>query len=159
MDEKTIKSFDDAGVELSSRRMGNGETRYYMMNAGAEQGYILTVAGVPGEGVVAGWQNGHSHAGNREFYAVRHGFLAFADIHEGKYRVRLIGPDDDEVCSKPGVPHNVYLPPDGASIHTVKWGRAVGNPDNNNNDWYAAPKDFDVWCKSLSEDDIRQLAV
>ena len=152
MDEKTIAALNAAGVAVASQVMDNGEARHRMMCEGNKQGYILTVAGSEG-----GWQNAHYHGGNREFYAVVTGWMAFADIYEGQPRIRVIGPDDGEVCSQPGVPHNVYLPPGGA-IHTVKWGTAVGNPEKNGADWFPAPEDFNAWTKSLAEDDIHRLA-
>lgn len=152
MDQSTLDALTKAGVNVASQVMDNGESRHRMMSDNGKQGYILTVAGPNGA-----WQNAHYHAGNREFYAVVQGWMAFAYIHEGEYRIRIVGPNDDEICSKPNVPHNVYLPA-GAAIHTVKWGTSVNNLEKNA-DWYPAPNEFDAWTKSLSETDIRALAV
>ena len=76
-------------------------------------------------------------------------------LPDGKRKVGVCK-KGDIWTSHPEISHNIYMPA-GAVTHCVKHGDDVINPDKGS-DWFPAPKDFDLWSKSLSEEDIFRLA-
>ena len=137
-----FEHMEDPSAVFDSRKMDNGETRMRLKfpNGG---GYIRT------EAAEGGWQNAHHHKGLRETFIVEHGWLALAEnYHNGVRHVTVYRSGEIFTCG-PGVDHNVFLP-EGGVIHTIQYGKPIGNPDKKGNDWYAASPDFDIWSKALT---------
>jgi len=135
-----------AGCTVDGKIMGTGERRY-RFRAPDKTAYTRTEAGKDGA-----WQNAHHHKGLLETYVVQTGWIAFAESCDGMRVVGIFG-KGAVVTSRPLIDHNVYLPA-GSVIHTVQHGKAVGNPENKNNDWYAADTAFDEWSKGLTLENI-----
>lgn len=144
MDIKGIDVLVATGITLDAERMGNGEAR---LRLGGN--YILTLDSK------GAWQNSHYHMGSMEFYAVQKGWMAFAEQVEGEVKVTVYQAGE-HVLSRPSHAHNVYLP-DGAAIHTVKFGKPIGNPDKNGADWWPASEEFDAATKAITEVELLAL--
>ena len=163
--EEGAKLCADFGMKLGGRLMDNGELRF-SMNAKSGAAYILTAMATEQKGA---WQNAHYHGGKLlspgepslkmgiiELILVESGWVASADLMPNGERVIKMCKPGDVWISQPGIAHNIYQ---RGVTHCLKYGAPVGNHDAQRNgaDWWPAPKDFDDWTKSLSEDDIHRL--
>ena len=154
------------GIKLAGRKMDNGELRF-KVSAPSGAAYILTAMADEQDGA---WQNAHYHGGKllspgepslkigiTELILVESGWVASADLMpNGEHEIKLCKPGDVWI-SRPGIAHNIYQ---RGVTHCLKYGVPVGNHDEQRkgDDWWPAPKDFNDWTKSLSEDDIHRLA-
>ena len=130
-------------------QMENGEYRFRLENQADGTAYVLTRADATGR-----WQQSHFHARLLETYVVQSGWMALAELIDGRLSLRTFGPGC-MVTTRPGMVHNVYLPA-GAVIHTVKHGEAPGE-DRETDSTTAA---FDLLTAELaSEDRIRAEAI
>jgi len=130
------------GIILNHEKMENGELRFRLMGKDGS-GYIRTVAGKQGA-----WQNSHYHKQIMETYIVQSGWMALAELLNGKLKLHVLRPGEI-VTTKPGVVHNIYLPK-GAVIHTVKHGKCTAE------DWNPS-EEFDKQTKKISEKEIFQM--
>ncbi len=147
----TVAECEVLGIKTPCNQMDNGEYRFRMM-APDGSGYIRTA--MPEND--CGWQNGHHHGGVMETVIVQSGWIGVVELlPDGKRKVGVCK-KGDIWTSHPEISHNIYMPA-GAVTHCVKHGDDVINPDKGS-DWFPAPKDFDLWSKSLSEEDIFRLA-
>ena len=140
------------GFSTSGEVMPNGELRVRCMQDSGS-GYIWTE---PPKDKKPGWQNAHYHLGSIETYIVERGMMAFVSESKGEIHVCLLEAGG-VITSVPGNQHNVYLFA-GSAIHTVKHGKAVGNPEKGGADWYPATEEFDAWTKTLSEEYLLRLS-
>lgn len=115
------------GMETKHDRMDNGELRFRLNCSADGSSYCRTVA--PESGA---WQNSHYHKGVSELYVVQSGWIAYAELNEGKFKLELLRPGES-VTFRPLVHHNLYLSP-GSVIHTIKYGIAYEN------DWFPSPE-------------------
>lgn len=152
MEKRTLSPEEVAqlGVVTNHEQMPSGEYRLWLMDTDGS-GYIRTVAGEFGA-----WQNSHYHKGIREFYAVQKGWIAFVEWGDelGSLNLRVLR-EGETVMSKPGQPHNVYVPA-GTVIHTVKFGDTAGEKASGQADWHASPE-LDKSTKLLFEEVIISL--
>jgi mannose-6-phosphate isomerase-like protein (cupin superfamily) len=128
------------GVTSSHSLMDNGERRYRLL-ATDGSAYVRVEASEDG-----GWQNGHYHKEVLETYIIQKGWAAFAELDDDAMSWRIMKPGD-VYTTRPGVPHNVYLP-GRAVIHVVKYG---GNGEDN--DWYSSEV-LDSRTKHLTESEL-----
>lgn len=129
------------GIFTNHEIMNNGEMRFRLMGKDGN-GYIRTVAK---DG--SGWQNGHSHTRFSELYIVEKGWMVVATpTSSGELELAIFKPGQT-YQTKAGELHNIYLP-DGAVIHTVKFG-ILGAVE----DW-KPNEDFTSKTKTLTEADI-----
>ncbi len=130
--------FTKLGIMPEATEMPNGEKR---LRLGPNYIYTCDSKGA--------WQNAHFHGGLIEVYGVDVGWMAFAEEVDGVMSVTIYQAGQ-VVQSRPGHPHNVYLP-DDAAIHTFKIGMPVPNPEKNGADWFQASDEFDAWTKAIPE--------
>ena len=135
----TEDEITEHGISTNHEIMDNGELRFRLVSSDGSC-YIRTVA--PEKGV---WQNSHHHATISETAIVQKGWVAFAEYINEKLVLRKIE-TGEMFTTKPGVPHNMYLPKNSV-IHCVKHG------DCSVNDWIASPV-LDKLTKSLTEKDL-----
>lgn len=170
MDGLTFEARLPDGTLHSRRMMGNGESRDSVApGSRPTSAYILTSMTAQQKG---GWQNSHFHGkdlitdpkidikdpsrpGIREVITVISGWIAGADLMPDGEKVVTIYEANETLFTYPGIAHNLYQAP-GAVTHCSKFGPPVGNPDEQRKgaDWWPAPKEFDDWCRALTEDDI-----
>jgi hypothetical protein len=135
-------------IFTSHEGMDNGERRFRLLHADGT-GYIRTEATAE-----SGWQNSHVHAMALETYVVQSGWMALAELIDRRMVVRIVHAGEI-VTTRPGITHNVYLS-DGAIIHTVKHGTAIGPDREAGIDGPA----FDLRTKALdTEDKIRATSI
>lgn len=142
--------FQDDDSKLDRRIMDNNEERL-RLEVSHGSAYIRTTAGEKVE-----WQNSHYHKHTSEFFVVVTGWMALAERGVEGNSVRVYRPGET-VTSRPLVHHNVYLPAH-AKIDTLKYQVSALQPGDKPSDWYPADPTFDVWTKSLTEQDIAEHA-
>lgn len=150
------------GLRVTLETMPNGEVRAALRDIRLGADYIRTMLS---EGQDAVWQNPHYHGGPdalktrqglRETYTVLKGWIAYAELRDGKVVVHFCQAGET-FTSEPGVEHNVMMGP-GAVIHTTKHGTAVGNPEKNGADWWPASTDFEAKVAVLTVDMVFAIA-
>lgn len=131
-------------VAKHDKMIENGECRYRLLKENEGTAYIRTEASERG-----GWQNSHHHNTCTETYIVQSGWMAAAELRDG--RLSIVRFEEGEIYStEPGVVHNVYLPA-RAVIHTVKHGPAAKG------DWHgntSAAAELNEHTKQISEEQI-----
>lgn len=137
------------GIVFPCSRMENGEYRFRLMREGQDMGYGYILTEMPPDS--CGWQKSHHHKGVMETFIVQSGWIAYAELVDGKVTIRVCKPGE-MFTSMPGVPHNVYMPA-AAVIHTVKHGDS-----SIKRDWFGNPE-LDALVNHFSEDDIKARAV
>lgn len=127
------------GISTQHHQMPNGELRFRLKkNDGTA--YIRTEASSEGA-----WQRSHYHNSVRETYIVQKGWIAYAELIDGKRRLRSFQ-TGELFTTQPGVIHNVYMP-ESAVIHTVKHGEA--STEDRIEDY--ATSQFDVVTQCLTK--------
>jgi hypothetical protein len=138
---------DDAktnyGITARHQEMDNGELRFRLVKSDGTA-YIRTEASSAGA-----WQNSHYHQFVRETYIVQRGWIAYAELLDGKRKLTLYNAGE-VFTTKPDVVHNVYMPAN-AAIHTVKHGDAT-NEDRLVNE---TTKQFDRDTRDLNEEQLK----
>ncbi len=114
------------GISTLHHEMDNHELRFRLKHTSGAA-YIRTEADA-----VSGWQDSHYHKVVCETYIVETGWMGFADLVDGRMRMRIFSAGA-VVTTNPEVVHNVYLPA-GAVIHTVKHGGGEGDDRHNDSD-------------------------
>ena len=137
---KEYLELESHNVSCNKQVMENGETRVRFMSADGSV-YIRTEAGESG-----GWQNSHYHTNLVETYIVQKGWVGFAELIDGRFRLS-VETENNIFTANPMVSHNLYLPAN-AVIHTVKHGRVKQD------DWYESEA-LDALTKPLSEAQIK----
>lgn len=141
----SIEEVSKLGVSFPCEQMENGEQRFRCVDAGG-YGYALTK--MPAH--AGGWQKSHFHRDIIETYVVQEGWIVFAELKDGKARLRRLLPGE-VMTTRPLIAHNLYLP-GGAVVHTVKHGRCQIT-----NDWHASPE-LDALVHHLGEAQLRRLS-
>lgn len=130
------------GVTTRHQEMDNGEFRFRLLKSDGTA-YIRTEASK-----IGGWQSSHYHNTVKETYIVQEGWIAYAELINGRRRVSLRRAGE-LLTTQPGVVHNVYMPAN-AVIHTVKHGVAA-TEDRIVDE---TTKQFDRDTQSLTEEQI-----
>ncbi len=86
------------------------------------------------------WQDPHFHVGLTEVYTLMSGWAQFIWLQPNIGVSRLDVPGTT-ITFQPGTPHLVLLGPN-AEISTTLFGEKVGNPDQNNSDWWPVKESF-----------------
>ncbi|MCZ7399333.1 MAG: hypothetical protein O8C62_06570 [Candidatus Methanoperedens sp.] len=134
------------GISTSHHQMPNGELRFRLRKSDGTA-YIRTEATSEGA-----WQSSHYHNRVRETYIVQKGWIAYAELIDGKRRLSSFQAGE-LFTTQPSVIHNVYMP-GNAVIHTVKHGEA-SNEDRIED--YATSQ-FNLVTQCLTEDQIHREA-
>lgn len=98
--------------------MPSGELRFRLLKADGTA-YIRTEAAPNGE-----WQNAHYHKKVQETYIVQSGWIGYAEWADPELDL-YVYQAGESFTTKPDIVHNIYMP-QGAVIHTVKHGEAIG---------------------------------
>jgi len=134
----------DYGVRcFHNRNKRTGEVRFRLLSERDETAYIRTVSGPSGA-----WQQSHYHSKVRETYIVQSGWIGYAELGQAGPRY-LVYREGQMFTVPPEVIHNVYMP-QGAVIHTIKHGKAVGEERLVNN----RTKEFDQVTARVSEEEL-----
>ncbi|MBI2307496.1 MAG: hypothetical protein HYU78_09345 [Rhodocyclales bacterium] len=110
----------DHGITCEHETMPSGERRFRLLSQRDATAYIRTEA--PPQGA---WQQSHYHKKVKETFLVQTGWMGYAEERDGGEPVLFLCKEGDIFTTPPEVVHNVYMP-EGAVIHTVKHGPALG---------------------------------
>ena len=139
-----------SGVLTDHKLMFNGDRRFRLVDgeSGAYAGMAVITEGA--------WANSHYHKNVIEIVAVIKGWVAFAELKDGKLNIRILRENESLTLCHPGLPHNMYMSANTRMVGIKLAGTTVNNPSEV--DWYASPE-MDALTKHLTEEQILALAI